>query len=511
MSNERVIVVGAGAGGLAAAAELAIAGRDVLVVESAATVGGKMHQVRSGEHWIDAGPTVFTMRWVFEELFAAAGEQFANRLPFHPITTLARHWWTDGGSLDLHADPQVTAADIAAFSGSADAEGYLRLCRDSGKLFELLKDSFKAAPLPNPISLAARIGARKFGELRHLRPHQTLWGALGDYVLDPRLRQLFARYATYIGSSPLQTPATLLLITHAEQQGVWVLPGGMTSLARAIQNLAEENGATFRLNSPVARINTRDGRVSGVTLESGEQLLGDTVVFNGDRSALATGLLGPEVTGATHATATESRGLSAVTWCLRTDCAGFPLSYHNVFFDRDYPGEFDALFNAGEVPERPTVYVCAQDRLSSGHREGPERLLVLVNAPADGDVRHWSREQMVEITRRAEAVMAACGLKISLTSATRRTANPAEFAARFPGSGGSLYGQATHGLLASFTRPGARSRVPGLFLAGGTVHPGPGVPMATLSGRIAAQTILSESRAGQGLRRPLFQIAPKSG
>lgn len=118
---------------------------------------------------------------------------------------------------------------------------------------------------------------------------------------------------------------------------------------------------------------------------------------------------------------------------------------------------------------------------------------------------------MVEITRRAEAVMAACGLKISLTSATRRTANPAEFAARFPGSGGSLYGQATHGLLASFTRPGARSRVPGLYLAGGTVHPGPGVPMATLSGRIAAQTILSESRAGQGLRRPLFQIAPKSG
>jgi 1-hydroxycarotenoid 3,4-desaturase len=208
-----------------------------------------MHQVRSGEHWIDAGPTVFTMRWVFDDLFANAGAQFASRLPFKEITTLARHWWTSGASIDLHADPQVTAADIAALAGSEDAEGYLQLCRDSGHIFELLKTSFMAAPQPNPISLAMRIGLNKLGEMLTLRPHQTLWRALGDYLKDPRLRQLFGRYATYVGSSPFRAPATLLLITHAEQQGVWVLPGGMTSLARAMQNLAEEHGAQFRLNT----------------------------------------------------------------------------------------------------------------------------------------------------------------------------------------------------------------------------------------------------------------------
>ena len=510
MSQDRVIVIGAGAGGLAAAAELAAAGREVIVLESAAAVGGKMHQVRSGEHWIDAGPTVFTMRWVFEELFETCGEQFASRIPFHPITTLARHWWTTGGSLDLHADPQVTAADIAAFSGSADAEGYLRLCRDSGKVFDLLKNTFMAAPRPNPLSLAARIGLRKLTELRRLRPHQSLWDALGDYVLDPRMRQLFGRYATYIGSSPLETPATLMLITHAEQQGVWVLPGGMTSLARAMQHLSESHGAVFRLNTPVAEINAERGRVSGVTLQSGEQLKAETVVFNGDRSALATGQLGLDVTHASTVTTNTQRGLSAVTWCLRADSAGFPLSYHNVFFDQNYPQEFTSLFNEQRVPERPTVYVCAQDRLMLGQPEGPERLLVLVNAPANGDVADWTLEDMAQVTARAEAVLADCGLKLSLNSATRRTANPADFAHRFPGSGGSLYGQATHGLLSSFSRPGAKTRLPGLYLAGGTVHPGPGVPMATLSGRLAAQAVLAESAMNRSIKKPLWQPAPKS-
>ena len=511
MSKKHVIVIGAGAGGLAAAVELAAAGRAVTVLDAAPTVGGKMHQVRSGEHWIDAGPTVFTMRWVFDELFANAGAQFTSRLPFKPVTTLARHWWTSGASMDLHADPQVTAADIAALAGSADAEGYLQLCRDSGHIFELLKTSFMAAPQPNPITLALRIGLSRLGEMLALRPHQTLWRALGDYLRDPRLRQLFARYATYVGSSPLKAPATLLLITHSEQQGVWVLPGGMTSLARAMQNLAEEHGAQFKLNTNVAAINTHNGRVSGVTLDNGETLAADDIVFNGDRSALATGCLGPDVVLATRGTPVEQRGLSAVTWCLRADTAGFPLSYHNVFFDEDYPREFSALFEDKAVAERPTVYICAQDRLLAGHHEGHERLLVLVNAPATGDLSTWTREQMYQITAGTEAILADCGLKMSLSSATCRMANPQDFASRFPGSGGSLYGQATHGLFSSFTRPSSRTKIPGLYMAGGSVHPGPGVPMATLSGRLAAQALLKQDQGPNKLIKLLLRFAPKPG
>jgi len=214
---------------------------------------------------------------------------------------------------------------------------------------------------------------------------------------------------------------------------------------------------------------------------------------------------------ATRGTPVEQRGLSAVTWCLRADTAGFPLSYHNVFFDEDYPREFSALFEDKAVAERPTVYICAQDRLLAGHHEGHERLLVLVNAPATGDLSTWTREQMYQITAGTEAILADCGLKMSLSSATCRMANPQDFASRFPGSGGSLYGQATHGLFSSFTRPSSRTKIPGLYMAGGSVHPGPGVPMATLSGRLAAQALLKQDQGPNKLIKLLLRFAPKPG
>ncbi|MBT6334004.1 MAG: CrtD protein, partial [Halieaceae bacterium] len=151
-----------------------------------------------------------------------------------------------------------------------------------------------------------------------------------------------------------------------------------------------------------------------------------------------------------------------------------------------------------------------QDRLLAGHHEGHERLLVLVNAPATGDLSTWTRQQMSEIITRTEAVLADCGLKMSLSSATCRMANPQDFASRFPGSGGSLYGQATHGLFSSFMRPSSKTKISGLYLAGGSVHPGPGVPMATLSGRLAAQALLKKDQAAPWLARVLARFTPKS-
>ena len=136
---------------------------------------------------------------------------------------------------------------------------------------------------------------------------------------------------------------------------------------------------------------------------------------------------------------------------------------------------------------------------------------MLVNAPATGDLSTWTREQMSQITARTEAILADCGLKMSLSSATCRMANPQDFASRFPGSGGSLYGQATHGLFSSFTRPSSRTKIPGLYMAGGSVHPGPGVPMATLSGRLAAQALLKQDQGPNKLIKLLLRFAPKPG
>jgi 1-hydroxycarotenoid 3,4-desaturase len=236
-------------------------------------------------------------------------------------------------------------------------------------------------------------------------------------------------------------------------------------------------------------------------------------VFNGDVSALANGMLGASARAACAGTPRELRSLSAVTWCLSARTSGFPLVRHNVFFAEDYAAEFDAIFRQRTITEAPTVYVCAQDREDGSTVPGgePERLLVLVNAPADGDVSPMTTEDRQDVAERTFALLSACGLHIDRAGGAETVTDPPGFAALFPGSGGALYGRASHGMSGTFQRPGAVSGVGGLYLAGGTVHPGPGIPMAALSGRIAAARLIADhsSRSAHGWRRqPVMIKAP---
>jgi 1-hydroxycarotenoid 3,4-desaturase len=217
------------------------------------------------------------------------------------------------------------------------------------------------------------------------------------------------------------------------------------------------------------------------------------VVFNGDVAALARGLLGAQVREATRAPA--QRSLSAVTWNLVAPTSGFPLLRHNVFFSADYRAEFDALFQARRLPGAPTVYVCGHDRGSSEEPRAagaPERLMCLVNAPSNGDTHRDDEDALQRCEEATFALLQHCGLQVARTGARSVRLTPHDFALRFPGTGGALYGAASHGWRASFSRPGSRSAVPGLYLAGGSTHPGPGVPMAALSGRQAAASLLHD-------------------
>jgi hypothetical protein len=153
-----------------------------------------------------------------------------------------------------------------------------------------------------------------------------MWRALGDYFRDPRLRQLFGRYATYCGSSPFQAPATLMLVAHVEQEGVWLVEGGMHRLAVALEGLAERRGATFRYGAEAAEILVAGGKVAGVRLASGERLDADAVVLNADVAAVAAGRFGPAAAGAVPKVPRSSRSLSAVTWALHARTEGFPWS-----------------------------------------------------------------------------------------------------------------------------------------------------------------------------------------
>jgi 1-hydroxycarotenoid 3,4-desaturase len=267
----------------------------------------------------------------------------------------------------------------------------------------------------------------------------------------------------------------------------------MISLARTLAALAQDKGASFRYQAEAREIVIDRGRVAGVVLASGERIAADAIVINADAAAVAAGLLGRAVSGATPATAAAQRSLSAVTWAMAAATEGFPLVRHNVFFSGDYAAEFDDVFSRSRLPRTPTVYVCAQDRDDADRADiGPERLLCLVNAPPTADNRPIAQTEIDACERQTFSFLERCGLRIHRRPETTVITTPTEFHRLFPGTGGALYGRASHGWQASFQRPGSRTKIPGLYLAGGSAHPGAGVPMAALSGRLAAATLLAD-------------------
>ena len=504
----RIIVIGAGMGGLAAAIDLARAGCEVTVIERTDSPGGKLRELHPGARPIDAGPTVFTMRGVFDALFEHAGTRLQDHLQIEQASILARHAWRGSDAvLDLHADRQQAAAAIGAFASSRDAAGYLALCDRATEVYEALRNSFMATAKPGTAQLLQRLGASGLMTMLRTPAWQSLWSALDGHFRDPRLRQLFARYSTYVGSSPLRAPATLMLIAHVEQSGVWLVQGGMKRIALALQGLARSLGVHFRYDTHCAAIDVQRGKACGVQLADGESLTADAIVFNGDVQALATGLLGNEAQRAVAARTRTQHGLSAITWCIDSPTRGFALEHHNVFFGHDYPREFREIFDKRRITTDPTVYICAQDRgglrpaLADGERE---RLLLLVNAPADGDIGGIDDDELARVSQRVFALLGDCGLFIDADPQSAAITRPQNFATLFPGSAGSLYGRANHGMFASFEKPAARTRVAGLYVAGGTAHPGPGVPMATLSGRLAALALLEDQRGAGTILSRMF-------
>jgi 1-hydroxycarotenoid 3,4-desaturase len=491
-------VIGAGIAGLTAAVDLARNGCDVVVFERAPVPGGKLREVHVAGAGMDAGPTVFTLRRVFDELFADAGDDLDRRLTLCPATLLARHAWDAGGHLDLFADLYRSIDSIAAFAGVREAQGFVRFADHARRIHQTLDAAFMRASRPSPLGLVKRVGLAGLPRLWDIKPFDTLWQAVAQYFDDPRLRQLFGRYATYCGSSPFEAPATLMLVAHVEQAGVWYVEGGMRRLAEQLAALAARQGAQLRCASEVRAIHLHKGHVHSIELADGERVAVDAVVCNADNNALATGLFGRGVAHGVRATPRAARSLSAVTWNLVARTEGFPLAHHSVFFSSDYQAEFADIFKRGRLPRAPTVYVCAQDRVddslppANGMTPDAERLFCLINAPAIGDTYEFTTAEMEACENRVFELLAAAGLRVHRQADLTQVSTPSDFHRLFPATGGALYGPASHGWRASFTRAGARSEIPGLYLAGGSTHPGPGVPMAATSGRLAAACLMTD-------------------
>ncbi len=498
MTRTRVAIVGAGVAGLSAAAVLS-RHCDVTVLERANEPGGKIKQVAVGNSPVDSGPTVFTLRHLFEEIFAAAGAEFDNHVKLRKLETLARHAWPDGGKLDLFADKERSAEAIAAFASRRDADQFLNFTEKAKRIFETLSDPFLRNPAPSLLSLIAR---RSPAALLGIDPYTTLWRSLTRQFSDPRLRQLFARYATYCGSSPFEAPATLMLIAHVEQQGVWAVDGGMQTIAKALETVAKQNGAEFIYDTHVDAVASSAAAVSGVATALGASVEADVVILNADAAAVGAGHFGPAAAAAITLPGDATRTQSAMTWCMAAQATGFDLSVHNVFFSDDYEREFKAVFDDEAVPDAPTTYLFAPERAASRfdaddpRRESATRefepLFCLVNAPSVGDRRDFDKQEIERCETNMLSQLRRCGLTLTLNPAQKTVTTPKDFAQRFPGSGGALFGMANHGWRASFRRPSIRTRMKGLYLAGGSAHPGSGVPMAALSGAMAARCIMKD-------------------
>lgn len=490
MHDDVVIVVGAGIAGLVSAAQLAQRGFKVTVLDSADKPGGKIRQIDVNGAAIDSGPTVFTMRWVFDQVYDSLGTTLEQQLQIVRLPVIAKHAWRDGSRIDLFADPQRSLEAIKGFSGPMEAARYEQFCAKIRDLYDTLESPFIREASPTLLGAAGKLGFRGLRVLSSIGALQNLWVGLGRQFTDPRLRQLFARYATYCGSSPWEAPATLMLIAHVEMAGVWSVQGGMHALASNLEMLARARGVVFHYNTHCERILVEGDRVKGVVLADGQTLNCEKIVYNGDVAALRSGALGPMALSAVNKIAAP-RSLSAITWSIHAKTRGFELDRHNVFFEADYQREFDDIFKRGCLPATPTVYVCAQDRGVQEVPDGPERILCLVNAPAVGDSGKLSEEAIQQCEQTSFSLLETCGLSVDRSSINTVRTTPSQFHQRFPATGGALYGPATHGWMSAFARSGSISKIKGLFLAGGSVHPGPGVPMAALSGQLAVEALVA--------------------
>jgi phytoene dehydrogenase-like protein len=530
---KEILIIGAGIGGLSTAIRLAAAGQRVTIYEKKTQVGGKMGQiVAEGYRW-DTGPSVITMRHVFEELFATAGRRLEDYLTLEPVEPLTRYFYPDGTRLDASRDLAKMQAQISQFAPE-DAAGYARYLAYAAQIHRITGPVFIYDHPPTWRSFL-RVPLPDWFKIDGLR---TMDKGIGRFVQSPQMRQLLGRFATYVGGSPYLAPATLNVIAHVELSGgVWYPRGGVYAVAEAMAKLARELGVTIHTNCGAREIGVENGRFSHLILENGEIVWGTAVVSNLDVTTTRQHLLRTFF----NTKAQSRRGLSG--WLTKlissqqasnskdslhnsqfptrnsqfdSSCSGFilllglnkqfpELAHHNILFSPDYPAEFEAIFKQGQPPADPTIYIAITSKTDPDHAPaGGENWFVLVNAPPLtntppltnvpplGEGYDWQANQQ-SYRDLVLQKMANFGFDVRNHIVTEQIMTPIDLA---EGSGawrGALYGASPNSAWAAFKRPHNRSKnIRGLYFAGGTTHPGGGVPMVTLSGKAAAELVLKD-------------------
>ena len=495
----RVAVVGAGLGGLAVAARLSALGHGVTVLEQGDDLGGKLGRYARDGHAFDTGPSLLTLPQVLQDLFDATGAPLSDSVELVRLDPAVDHRFADGLRLRLPGAAEQVPGVLDEVLGDGAGRQWSALMARAARMWEITEQPFLRSPLRGVATLARL--ARRTDQLAVVAPWQTLRGLGRRYLRSAHLRTVLDRYATYTGSDPRRAPAVLATVPFVQQRfGSWYVRGGLHRLAVAVAERAAERGAVVRTAARVEQVLLEGGRAGGVRLAGGEVVPADVVVWGGDAGALYSRLLPPG-----RATASVRRGLARATpslsgfvllLALRGRTPG--LAHHTVVFPEDYDAEFDAVFGTGRhrgapapVAE-PTVYVSAPDDPALRPDDDSESWFVLVNAP-----RHdpeagvdWDEPGLADrYAGRVLELLARRGLDVRDRLRWCEARTPADLARATGSPGGSIYGTSSNGTRAAFLRPANASPVRGLFLVGGSAHPGGGLPLVTLSAQIVAGLI----------------------
>lgn len=506
----RVVVVGAGLGGLAAAARLAAAGHQVRVFERAPMVGGKLGILERDGFTFDTGPSLLTIPSLLSDLFSATGGD--GGLDVRAVDPACAYVFADGTELVLPHDPARVPAALDAALGAGAGAAWRRLHERSRRLWDLVGEPV----LRRPVTLGAlvRMSARP-ADLRAVAPWRTIDGVGRRMLPDPRLRMWLNRYATYSGSDPRRTPAVLGVTAFVEQEfGAWYVRGGLRRIVEAVATRCVELGVDIVTGADVQAVTTAGGRVRGVRVD-GSDVPADAVVCNADAAALYDGLL-PAAAAPAMRRRVRRIPRSMAGFVLLLGLSGRePGPSHRVYFPADYDAEFDAIFGSRPRPVAdPTVYVHAPDDPALRPDDDSEGWFVMVNAPAHDPLGgvDWDEPGRSErYTRLVLDTLAARGADVRDRIRFAETITPADLQRRTGAPGGAIYGTASHGPRAALRRPANRSPLPGLYLVGGSAHPGGGIPLVLMSAEIAAGLIgAADTPAGSsGARRTAAEAIPR--
>jgi phytoene desaturase len=485
-----IVIIGAGLGGMAAAARLGHAGYRVKVIEKNAQTGGKMGTWQAeGFQW-DTGPSVLTMPFILRHHFQDLQCDVDDYLEMMPVEPTCRYFFPDGHNMHTWSDPKTMTIEVARREND-HGRRFRKFWRYAKGIYDLSADAFlfktPGGPLP----------ANSFSHLHHLPKVMTL-SSMASKVRrsfkSPYVRQIFNRFATYNGSSPYRTPATFNVIAYTEMAfGTWYVKGGMYRIAASMERLAREKGVEFLLNTEAEEILVdKKRRVEGVRLKNGEILKTDAVVVNGDVIDAWSNLLKFPGKKSTEKKLTRRQLSSSAFIVMLGVNKTYPkLDHHNVFFSKDYRAEFNQIFKEKVPPSDPTIYISISSRTDPTQAPpGKDNMFVLVNTPPVQANMSWSSEKERYADFIIDELENRGVFELGKNIACRRIFSPLDFADKYYAHRGALYGHASHSLTSIFQRPKTRSsKVKGLYFAGGTVRPGGGIPLVLLSGKNAAIAI----------------------